>query len=140
MTPSFYREKGAANTKPSLCFALISILTWDPPGSQSWEVGGQVKWLWRTHPSPQPQVLSLKGGPRAWTGVSLGQGSLPCSQHHTLGPSVVVHRIFGFHLLGGKRKGVNSPEIGPRTAKFAAGGSSSNTLTPAPGETVAWCR
>lgn len=53
----------------------------------------------------QPQALSLKGVPRAWTGVSLGQGSLPCSQHHTLGPSRRIgSQDFGFHLLGGKQE------------------------------------
>lgn len=53
---------------PLFVLPLISILTWDPSGSQSWEVGGRIKWLWCTHPSPTPAPFpqggaqSLDGG------------------------------------------------------------------------------
>ena len=105
MTPSFYREKGAAKTKPSLCFAP----NFNPYLGSAWkpELGG--RWVGKmalAHTSfTQPHPLSLKGEPRVWTGVSLGQQSLPCLQHHTLGPSRRIgSQDFGFHLLGGKEE------------------------------------
>lgn len=130
------------STKPSLCYALIQSLLRILLEARVGRWEGAGKMALAHIPSPNPRILSLKG--LTWTGVSLGQESLPCSQHHTLGPSEnLVPRILVSICLEERGKGEFS-EIGPRTStkreRFCCyWWGSSNTLPLQPQETVAWC-